>query len=102
VFYAFMRWALHLLPARESVYTMDLDSTVMERLGEQEGVLPGYNLRRHGRPTHHPLLAGLAETKWILHGWLRLGYVASANNPHIHGRVFGPAGWSCNARDGAG
>jgi hypothetical protein len=80
VFYGLTRWALGLLSARESGYTMDLDSTVLERFGEQEGVLPGYNPRRHGRPTHHPLLAGLAEAKWILHGWLRAGNVATANN----------------------
>jgi len=80
VFYGLTRWALGLLPAREGGYTMDLDSTVLERFGEQEGVLPGYNPRRHGRPTHHPLLAGLAEAKWILHGWLRAGNVATANN----------------------
>lgn len=80
VFLGLTRWALGLLPERESGYTMDLDSTVLERFGEQEGVLPGYNPRRHGRPTHHPLLAGLAEAKWILHGWLRAGNVATANN----------------------
>jgi Transposase DDE domain group 1 len=80
VFYGLTQWALGLLPARECGYTMDLDSTVLERFGEQEGVLPGYNPRRHGRPTHHPLLAGLAEAKWILHGWLRSGNVATANN----------------------
>ena len=74
------RWSLGLLPARDAGYTMDLDSTVLERFGEQEGVLPGYNPRRHGRPTHHPLLAGLAEAKWVLHGWLRGGNTASANN----------------------
>ena len=74
------RWVLGLLPALEQGYTLDLDSTVLERFGEQEGVLPGYNPRRHGRPTHHPLLAGLAEAKWILHGWLRAGNVGSANN----------------------
>lgn len=80
VFYALTRWALCILPARETGYTMDLDSTVLERFGEQEGVLPGYNPRRHGRPTHHPLLAGLAESKWILHGWLRAGNAGTANN----------------------
>ena len=80
VFSSLTRWALGLLPAWESGYTLDLDSTVLERFGEQEGVLPGYNPRRHGRPTHHPLLAGLAEAKWILHGWLRAGNVATANN----------------------
>jgi hypothetical protein len=79
VFFGLTRWALGLLPGRESGYTMDLDSTVLERFGEQEGVLPGYNPRRHGRPTHHPLLAGLAEARWLLHGWLRSGNVATAN-----------------------
>ena len=80
VFRALGRWALALLPKREAGYTLDLDSTVLERFGEQEGVLPGYNPRRHGRPTHHPLLAGLAEAKWIVHGWLRAGNAATANN----------------------
>ena len=80
VFAALTRWALGLLAPQESGYTLDLDSTVLERFGEQEGVLPGYNPRRHGRPTHHPLLAGLAESKWILHGWLRAGNAATANN----------------------
>ena len=79
-FYGLGRWALGLLPPAPQGYTLDLDSTVLERFGEQEGVLPGYNPRRHGRPTHHPLLAGLAEAKWILHGWLRSGNVATANN----------------------
>jgi hypothetical protein len=80
VFTRFTRWSLGLLAPREGGYTLDLDSTVLERFGEQEGVLPGYNPRRHGRPTHHPLLAGLAEPKWVLHGWLRGGNTSSANN----------------------
>jgi len=80
VFFGLGRWALGFLPRREQGYTLDLDSTVLERFGEQEGVLPGYNPRRHGRPTHHPLLAGLAEAKWVLHGWLRAGNAATANN----------------------
>lgn len=80
VFTSLTRWSLGLLPGREGGYTLDLDSTVLERFGEQEGVLPGYNPRRHGRPTHHPLLAGLAEAKWVLHGWLRGGNTATANN----------------------
>jgi hypothetical protein len=42
--------------------TLDLDSTIFERYGRQEGSLKGYNPRKHGRPSHHPLLAFLAET----------------------------------------
>jgi hypothetical protein len=80
VFSGLTRWFLALLPPCDAGYVLDLDSTVLERFGEQEGVLPGYNPRRHGRPTHHPLLAGLAEPKCILHGWLRAGNAATANN----------------------
>src|ERR1700757_650397 len=32
--------------------TLDLDSTVFERYGRQEGSLKGYNPRKHGRPSH--------------------------------------------------
>jgi hypothetical protein len=58
--------------------TLDLDSTVFERYGRQEGSLKGYNPRKHGRPSHHPLLAILAEAKLVLHVWLRSGNTASA------------------------
>jgi hypothetical protein len=58
--------------------TLDLDSTVFERYGGQEGSLKGYNPRKHGRPSHHPLLAMLAEAKLVLHAWLRSGNTASA------------------------
>ncbi len=57
---------------------LDLDSTVFERYGHQEGSLKGYNPRRHGRPSHHPLLAMLAEAKVVVHAWLRSGNTASA------------------------
>jgi Transposase DDE domain group 1 len=57
---------------------LDLDSTVFERYGRQQGSLKGYNPRKHGRPSHHPLLAMLAEAKVVLHAWLRSGNTASA------------------------
>lgn len=59
--------------------TLDLDSTVFERYGRQEGSLKGYNPRKHGRPSHHPLLAILAEAKLVLHAWLRSGNTAIAD-----------------------
>lgn len=52
---------------------LDLDSTVFERYGRQEGSLKGHNPRKHGRPSHHPLLAMLAEAKVVLNVWLRSG-----------------------------
>ena len=37
--------------------TLDFDSTVMVREGNQKGAVKGYNPKRPGRPSHHPLLA---------------------------------------------
>jgi hypothetical protein len=66
------------LPLRAEGYTLDLDSTVFERYGKQEGSLKGHNLRKHGRPSHHPLLAVLSEAHFLLHGWLRSGNCGTA------------------------
>jgi hypothetical protein len=66
-------WQLARLPHRAGGYTLDLDSTVLERYGNQEGSLKGHNPRKHGRPSHHPLLAVLSEAHFLLHGWLRSG-----------------------------
>jgi DNA-directed RNA polymerase subunit N (RpoN/RPB10) len=66
-------WQMQRLPRRAEGYTLDLDSTVLERYGQQEGSLKGHNPRKHGRPSHHPLLAVLSEAPFLLHGWLRSG-----------------------------
>ncbi len=66
-------WQMQRLPQRTEGYTLDLDSTVFERYGKQEGSLKGHNPRKHGRPSHHPLLAVLCEAHFLLHGWLRSG-----------------------------
>ena len=66
-------WQLERLPKRAGGYSLDLDSTVFERYGQQEGVKRGYNPRKPGRGSHHPLLAVLGEAYFILHGWLRSG-----------------------------
>jgi hypothetical protein len=67
------QWQMQRLPPRSQGYSLDLDSTVFERYGKQEGSLKGHNPRKHGRPSHHPLLAVLAEAHFLLHGWLRSG-----------------------------
>jgi hypothetical protein len=66
-------WQLQRLPECTAGYSLDLDSTVFERYGHQQGALRGPNPRKHGRPSHHPLLAVLAEAHVVLHGWLRSG-----------------------------
>ena len=71
------QWQLQRIPQRIEGYSLDLDSTVFERYGKQEGALRGYNPRKRGRPSHHPLLAVLAEAHFVLHGWLRSGNSSS-------------------------
>ena len=71
-------WQMQRLPQRPEGYTLDMDSTVFERYGQQEGSLKGHNPRRHGRPSHHPLLAVLSEAHFLLHGWLRSGNCGTA------------------------
>ena len=60
-------------------HTLDLDSTVLCRYGEQEGSLKGYNPRKPGRPSHHPLVAFLAEGRRLLWASMRSGNSGSAN-----------------------
>src|SRR5512139_1815484 len=66
------------LPERRAGYTLDLDSSVFERYGTQEGALKGYNPKKRGRPSHHPLFAVLAEARCIAHVWLRSGNTGAA------------------------
>lgn len=67
------KWSLGKLAVRAEGFHLDLDSTVLQRSGQQEGAAKGYNPNRPGRKSHHPLLAVLAEAPFILHGWLRSG-----------------------------
>ncbi len=38
-------------------HTIDIDSSIITRFGSQEGVEIGYNPKRHGRDSHHHLIA---------------------------------------------
>lgn len=60
-------------------HTLDLDSTVFCRYGEQEGSLKGHNPIKHGRPSHHPLVAWLSERRRLLWATLRAGHAGTAN-----------------------
>jgi hypothetical protein len=59
---------------------LTFDSTVLLRYGEQEGSKKGYNPKKHGRPSHHPLIAFLNTAKYIVHLWNRSGNASSGNN----------------------
>lgn len=73
------RWLFGKIGALKRV-TLDVDSTVITRNGEQEGATRGYNPGRRGRPSHHPLLAFVAEARMVANFWLRPGNAHSANN----------------------
>lgn len=61
-------------------FTLDIDSSVMTRYGEQEGAKKGYNPAKKGRSSHHPLIAFIADVKLVANMWLRSGDTSSANN----------------------
>lgn len=76
IFEYLQRWLLSQIVVDEDI--LDLDSTIMERYGKQEGAFLGYNPKKHRRPSHHPLLATLGRRPWVVHAWLRSGNTTSA------------------------
>ena len=59
---------------------LSFDSTIITRYGNQEGSKKGYNPNKRGRPSHHPILAFLNESRVVLNLWNRSGNTSSANN----------------------
>jgi hypothetical protein len=43
--------------------TVDFDSTILNRYGDQEGSAKGYNPNKRGRISHHPLMAFVGHTR---------------------------------------
>jgi len=60
--------------------TLDCDSTILTRYGEQQGALKGYNPKKPGRHSHHPILAFVNDLKLVANFWLRSGNTSTANN----------------------
>lgn len=60
--------------------TLDLDSSVMTRYGEQEGAKVGYNPHKPGRSSHHPLIAFMAEMRMVVNTYMRSGNTSSLSN----------------------
>lgn len=70
------RWLLGEQTARAC--TLDLDSTIFQRYGRQEGAVRGYNPGRRNGCSHHPLLAFMGQPMLVLHAWLRSGNAADS------------------------
>lgn len=78
IFVALQQWFFESIKI-ESI-TVDLDSTVMTRYGEQDGSKVGYNPQKRGRSSHHPLIAFMAETRMVINAWLRPGNTVALSN----------------------
>lgn len=60
--------------------TIDFDSTVITRYGEQDGSSKGYNPNKRGRNSHHPLMAFISQTRMVANAWLRPGATGASSN----------------------
>ena len=61
-------------------YTLDVDSSVITRYGGQQGSKKGYNPKKPGRGSHHPLFAFVNDIRMVANCWNRSGDTASSSN----------------------
>jgi hypothetical protein len=85
------RWFWDQLSPR--TLTLDLDSSVITRFGNQEGTAIGYNRQRRGSPSHEPFFAFVADLRMVLHTWLRPGNAGSSKGVcHFFSEALGLLG----------
>lgn len=70
---------LTLWPRRPTRLVFDVDSTVLVVYGTQEQARIGYNPKKRGRPSYHPLLCFEGQTQDFWHGELRPGDTHTAS-----------------------
>jgi len=63
IFPQLQHWTVQ--PIDTGALTIDFDSTVITRSGDQEGSARGYNPNRRGRNSHHPLMAFVSQTRMV-------------------------------------
>jgi len=73
-----LRAYLFFLPKGRTTLIFDLDSVVITIYGRQEGAEIGYNPKKHGRRSYHPLLCFESHFQEFWHGSLRPGDTASS------------------------
>ncbi|MBC8184127.1 IS1380 family transposase [candidate division KSB1 bacterium] len=59
--------------------TLDVDSTVQLVCGNQQGAAKGFNPKKRGAKSYHPLIAFLSEKKLVLNSWFRTGSAYTSN-----------------------
>ena len=58
---------------------IDIDSTAERVCGNQQDAEVGYNPKKKGQRSYHPIMAFVAETKVLLHSWFRCGSAYTSN-----------------------
>jgi len=74
-----LRQALFARPRPRSSLVLDLDSVVLVIYGHAEGARVGYNPKKRGRRSYHPLLCFEAHRQEFWHGSLRPGNTVAAS-----------------------
>lgn len=72
-----LRSELFALPRLRTQLEFHLDSVVLTLYGKQQGARKGYNPRKKGRPSYHPILCFEAHGQEFWHGSLRPGDAAT-------------------------
>ena len=73
-----LRAQLFALPYRRHSLTFDIDSIVVVLYGKQENARVGYNPKKRGRRSYHPIVCFEAHFQEFWHGSLRPGNAASS------------------------
>jgi len=73
-----LRTYLFSLPRERTTLIFDLDSVVIVIYGKQQGARVGYNPKKRGRRSYHPLLCFESRFQEFWHGSLRPGNAASS------------------------
>jgi len=72
-----LRMELFAIPEQRSQLEFHLDSVVLTLYGKQQGARKGYNPKKKGRRSYHPILCFEAHGQEFWHGSLRPGDTAS-------------------------
>jgi len=73
-----LRAELFAIPQPRTQLEFHMDSVVLTLYGHQQGARKGYNPRKKGRPSYHPILCFEAHGQEFWHGSLRPGDAASS------------------------
>ena len=59
--------------------TMDADSTVKTVYGHQQGAEKGFNPKKRGAKSYHPVIAFISQMKLVINSWFRCGSAYTSN-----------------------